>query len=179
MSFAVKAIDHVEVFVGDIEVAAKWYEDVLGLKETMRWEPEPVMIGAGATKLALFRRNSATAPRAGSLRISEGWRRVAWLTDKAGFEAAKEASRVAGNSVWPVRFASTSIPAADLLMARWPNAGTKSTSRISSASSLDPLSRTWLLEESEIPGSQFTDEEQTYSAVRPASPASRMTQSRS
>ena len=48
------------------------------------------MIGAGATKLALFRRNSATAPRAGSLRISEGWRRVAWLTDKAGFEAAKK-----------------------------------------------------------------------------------------
>jgi catechol-2,3-dioxygenase len=90
MSFAVKAIDHVEVFVGDIEVAAKWYEDVLGLKETMRWEPEPVMIGAGATKLALFRRNSARAPRAGSLRISEGWRRVAWLTDKAGFEAAKK-----------------------------------------------------------------------------------------
>src|SRR6516162_4778872 len=38
------------------------------------------------------------------------------------------------------RFASTSIPAADLLMAKWPNAGTKSTSRISSASSLDPLS---------------------------------------
>ena len=33
MSFAVKAIDHVEVFVSDIAVAAKWYEDVLGLKE--------------------------------------------------------------------------------------------------------------------------------------------------
>ena len=32
--------------------------------------------------------------------------------------------------------------AADLLMARWPNAGTEPTSRISSASSLDPLSRT-------------------------------------
>jgi hypothetical protein len=30
MGFAVKAIDHVEVFVGDIEVVAKWYEDVLG-----------------------------------------------------------------------------------------------------------------------------------------------------
>ena len=33
MSFAVKAIDHVELFVSDIAVAAKWYEDVLGLKE--------------------------------------------------------------------------------------------------------------------------------------------------
>jgi len=90
MSFAVKAIDHVEVFVGNIEVAAKWYADVLGLKETMRWKPVPVMIGAGATKLALFRRNSARAPSAGPLRISEGWRRVAWLTDKTGFEAAKK-----------------------------------------------------------------------------------------
>ena len=28
MSFAVKVIDHVEVFVGDLEVAAKWYGDV-------------------------------------------------------------------------------------------------------------------------------------------------------
>jgi len=63
---------------------------VLGLKETTRWEPEPVMIGAGATKLALFRRNSARAPSAEPLRISEGWRRVAWLSDRAGFEAAKK-----------------------------------------------------------------------------------------
>ena len=89
MSFAVKVIDHVEVFVGDLEVAAKWYEDVLGLTEITRWDPEPLMIGAGATKLALFRRNSARAPSAGPLRISEGWRRVAWLTDKTGFQAAK------------------------------------------------------------------------------------------
>ena len=89
MSFAVKAIDHVEVFVGDIAAAAKWYEDALGLKEMGRWEPEPVMVGAGATKLALFRRKSARAPGAEPLRISQGWRRVAWLTDKAGFEAAK------------------------------------------------------------------------------------------
>ena len=86
MSLAVKAIDHVEVFVSDIAVAAKWYEDVLGLKEMTRWEPEPVMIGAGATKLALFRSNSARGPSAGPLRISEGWRRVAWLRDKAGFD---------------------------------------------------------------------------------------------
>ena len=77
MSFAVKAIDHVEVFVGDLEVAAKWYEDVLGLTEITRWDPEPLMIGAGATKLALFRRNSARAPSAGPLRISKGWRRGA------------------------------------------------------------------------------------------------------
>lgn len=90
MSFAVKAIDHVEVFVSDLAAAARWYEDVLGLKEMARWEPEPVMVGASTTKLALFRRNSARVANAGPLSIKEGWRRVAWLVDKAGFEAAKK-----------------------------------------------------------------------------------------
>ena len=90
MSFAVKAIDHVEVFVGDLAAAAKWYQDVLGLKEITRWQPEPVMIGAGTTKLALFRKKSARTPGTEALRISEGWRRVAWLTDSPGFEAAKK-----------------------------------------------------------------------------------------
>ncbi len=97
MSFAVKAIDHVEVFVSDIAAAAKWYEDVLGLKELARWQPEPVMIGPGLerigasmTKLALFRRSATRAAGAGALKISEGWRRVAWLVDKAGFEAAQK-----------------------------------------------------------------------------------------
>lgn len=96
MSFAVKAIDHVEVFVSDIGAAAKWYQDVLGLKEMARWEPEPVMIGAGETKLALFRRNSARAADPKPLQISEGWRRVAWLTDQRGFEAAQEHLRSRG-----------------------------------------------------------------------------------
>jgi catechol-2,3-dioxygenase len=36
MSFAVKVIDHVEVFVGNLEVAAKWYQGVLGLTEITR-----------------------------------------------------------------------------------------------------------------------------------------------
>ena len=76
MSFAVKAIDHVEVFVSHIAVAAKWYEDVLGLKEMAGWEPEPVMIGAGATKLALFRRIQQERPVQGlceSAKAGDGW----------------------------------------------------------------------------------------------------------
>jgi catechol 2,3-dioxygenase-like lactoylglutathione lyase family enzyme len=90
MRFAVQGIDHVEVFVSDIAAAAKWYKDVLGLKEMARWEPEPMMIGVGATKLALFRRNSPRTANAASLEISEGWRRVAWLTDAVGFDAAQK-----------------------------------------------------------------------------------------
>jgi len=35
----------VEVFVGDLEAAAKWYKDVLGLTEIARWDPEPLMAG--------------------------------------------------------------------------------------------------------------------------------------
>ncbi len=54
MTFAVDCIDHVEVFVRDIEVSVRWYTNVLGLVEIHRWEPHPVMIGAGDTKLALF-----------------------------------------------------------------------------------------------------------------------------
>jgi catechol 2,3-dioxygenase-like lactoylglutathione lyase family enzyme len=100
----------VEVFVGDIEVAAKWYEDVPGLKETMRWEPEPVMIGARATKLALFRRYSAQAPSAGPLRISDGWRRVAWLTDKAGFMAEPKSDQRAVDTLVQQIHSTAALP---------------------------------------------------------------------
>ncbi len=88
MTFTVDRLDHVEVYVRDIESACSWYEQVLGLKEIYRWDPEPVMIGAGGTKLALFK--AAASP------ASEGWlplcrwHRVAWQTDGAGFEAAQQ-----------------------------------------------------------------------------------------
>jgi catechol 2,3-dioxygenase-like lactoylglutathione lyase family enzyme len=55
-----------------------------------RWKPEPVMIGAGSTKLALFRRRAGKVPSGGELKITEGWRRVAWATDRAGFHAAQK-----------------------------------------------------------------------------------------
>ncbi|HEU5311194.1 MAG TPA: VOC family protein [Candidatus Eisenbacteria bacterium] len=90
MSYAVDSIDHVEVFVRSIPEAIRWYGDVLGLKETARWDPEPVMIGRGGTQLALFQARfgvvgSAEQPEPPPLR----WHRVAWKTDRAGFEAAQ------------------------------------------------------------------------------------------
>ena len=86
MPFAVTAIDHVEVFVRDIDAAARWYADVLGLREVGRWEPEPVMIAAGSTKLALFRAdNDSTAGENG-----RSWHRVAWSTDRTGFAEAQK-----------------------------------------------------------------------------------------
>lgn len=86
MAFAVAGIDHVEVFVRDLDNAARWYKEVLGLEEVGRWDPEPVMIGAGGTKLALFKAESDRPQAAEGLH----WHRVAWKTDRAGFAAAQK-----------------------------------------------------------------------------------------
>jgi catechol-2,3-dioxygenase len=87
MSFAVDAIDHVEVFVTDLEQAARWYRQVLGLTEQARWDPEPVMIGVGGTQLALFR--AVPDPPAAEPERTRRWHRVAWGTDARGFEQAQ------------------------------------------------------------------------------------------
>lgn len=90
MSFAVDRIDHVEVFVCDIDSAIRWYAHVLGLTLLHRWEPEPAMIGADETMLALFRAKPGSPATAGSRsREGLGWHRVAWRTTKVGFEAAQ------------------------------------------------------------------------------------------
>jgi catechol 2,3-dioxygenase-like lactoylglutathione lyase family enzyme len=89
MAFAVQSIDHVEVFVRSIPEAIRWYGEVLGLRESARWDPEPVMIGAGGTMLALFQAAPKSAPRSEAEAPALRWRRVAWRTDRSGFEAAQ------------------------------------------------------------------------------------------
>ena len=93
MPFSVQRIDHVEVFVRDLKRSAEWYAQVLGLREVMRWDPEPVMIEAGGTKLALFRAESGEAPHD---QVPPHWHRVAWLTDVAGFAEAQEHLKALG-----------------------------------------------------------------------------------
>lgn len=90
MQFRVRRIDHVEVFVRDLEASARWYRDVLGLEETRRWVPEPVMIGVGGTNLALFLADAPAVgdPERGS-KATPRWHRVAWTTDEAGFGEAQ------------------------------------------------------------------------------------------
>ena len=85
--FIPERIDHVEVFGADIAAAARWYREVLGLEEVSRWDPEPVMIGAGGTKLALFKANGEPRKDPGD---APHWHRTAWQTDEAGFAAAQE-----------------------------------------------------------------------------------------
>ena len=93
MPFRVKHIDHVELLVRDIGKTEAWYRKVLGLKRVQAWDPEPVMIGAGDTMLALFhsRRAKGRLPgrRKNGHRVSYGYLRVAFLTDKPGFEQAQ------------------------------------------------------------------------------------------
>ena len=93
MAFRVKHIDHVELLVRDIGKTEAWYRKVLGLKRVQAWEPEPVMIGAGKTMLALF---TSTRPKRrlpgrkkNSHRVSHGYLRVAFLTNAKGFEKAQ------------------------------------------------------------------------------------------
>jgi len=98
MAFRVKHIDHVEVVVRSIPAAEKWYGKVLGLKRFQSWDPEPVMIGAGNTMLALFQAPRAKG-RPGKARVPRdrvGYLRVAFLTGRAGFEKAQKRLRKLG-----------------------------------------------------------------------------------
>lgn len=90
MSFAVDHIDHVEVFVRDVEASVRWYGDVLGLVEYFRFDRGPVMIGAGETKLALFAADAEAAPPIPNKpRNPLRWRLVAWRTTRERFEEAQ------------------------------------------------------------------------------------------
>jgi catechol 2,3-dioxygenase-like lactoylglutathione lyase family enzyme len=90
VAFKVRSIDHVEVFVSDIPAAIRWYGEALGLVEMARWDPEPVMIGAGGTMLALFRAPDGARPWDDKEAEAMRWHRVAWLTDPTGFESAQK-----------------------------------------------------------------------------------------
>ena len=86
MSFTVSQIDHVEVFVRDLDGALVWYQEVLGLTEVRRWEPEPILIGAGDTYLALFQARSGLPDIKGTraIRPPYRWHRVAWRVSAQG-----------------------------------------------------------------------------------------------
>ena len=92
MAFRVKHIDHVELLVPDIRKTEALYKKVLGLKRVHAWDPEPIMIGAGGTNLALFTSRAQgrkTRPAKGGHRVGYGYLRVAFLTSTKGFEKAQ------------------------------------------------------------------------------------------
>ena len=97
MTHTVERIDHVEVYVREVEAAAAWYQKVLGLEEVFRCDPFPVMIGTRGSKIALFQ-----APRDGPDNSDDDtqppirWRRVAWLVTSDRFAAAQDHLRACG-----------------------------------------------------------------------------------
>ena len=77
--------------VRDVEASVQWYAKVLGLKEIYRWDPVPVMIGAGDTKLALFpAAEDAEPPTSSRPGTPLRWRLVAWRTTDRGFQRAQD-----------------------------------------------------------------------------------------
>lgn len=62
--FEIRFLDHVAIRVADMEVSAKWYEDVLGLKkyQLKEWGGFPVFMLANKTGLALFPANEMDEP---------------------------------------------------------------------------------------------------------------------
>lgn len=57
--FKIDFLDHVAIRVKDLEIAARWYEKVLGLKRYTKpeWYPSPVFMLGGKTGIALFPAN--------------------------------------------------------------------------------------------------------------------------
>lgn len=51
-----EGLDHIALAVRDVEQAAKWYGEVLGLERQHAdaWDSVPIFVGCGATGLALF-----------------------------------------------------------------------------------------------------------------------------
>lgn len=73
-----KTVDHVEIFVRDLDAAVAWYCRALAMREVGRWDPHPVMIGAdgkNGTKIALFRTD---AEKPAFKEKPPGWRLVAF-----------------------------------------------------------------------------------------------------
>ena len=86
----IEGIDHVALAVADVERAAKWYADVLGLERRYegRWNEVPTFIGKGTTALALF---PATTPEAkAGPRKTAGMLHLAFRADRKSFLTAQE-----------------------------------------------------------------------------------------
>jgi len=86
----IEGIDHVALAVADVERAANWYANVLGLERRYegRWNEVPTFVGKGTTALALFPARTSDA-KAGPTKPA-GMLHLAFRADRKNFLAAQE-----------------------------------------------------------------------------------------
>lgn len=62
--FTIDGLDHVALYVKDMDAAAAWYEQVLGLQcyQPKEWSDFPIFMLAGKTGIALFPAEADAAP---------------------------------------------------------------------------------------------------------------------
>jgi catechol 2,3-dioxygenase-like lactoylglutathione lyase family enzyme len=90
-TFQIDFLDHVAIRVKDLEVSAKWYQGVLGLKRYQldAWGPFPIFMLAGRSGLALFPAITDDTPldnRSRNVKIDH----FAFNVSRENFEAAKQ-----------------------------------------------------------------------------------------
>lgn len=92
--FALEGIDHVALAVRDLHRSADWYRDVLGLERRHAdvWGDYPIMVGRGATMVALFPIQGDAQDIDGS-RTRVRMRHLAFRADAANFARAQDALR--------------------------------------------------------------------------------------
>ena len=79
-------LDHVALTVGDLDRAAKWYVEVLGLERMHAgvWGDVPTFVGIGGTGIALF-----PGRRGAGEKTDDGIRHVAFRATRAEFLTAQ------------------------------------------------------------------------------------------
>lgn len=108
----IEGIDHVALAVADVQRAANWYADVLGLERLYegRWNEVPTFIGKGTTALALFPTRTSGA-KEGTTKPA-GMLHLAFRADREDFLAAQEELKRRGFPLpskitkYPIRFIS-------------------------------------------------------------------------
>ena len=84
-------LDHVAIYVADLELSARWYEEVLNLKryEFKEWGPFPIFMLSGQTGVAIFPATTgepSLPPTNRGVRIQH----FAFSVDKENFDKARD-----------------------------------------------------------------------------------------
>ena len=87
----IEGIDHVALAVTDVERAANWYAEVLGLERRyeQRWNGVPTFIGKGTSAVALFPARTPGVKTETKATRETGMLHLAFRADRKNFLAAQ------------------------------------------------------------------------------------------